>query len=74
MNGWQCPQCGKCYAPWVAECGQCNGVVVTLTGGGCLHIPPWETRTGGEYCQHCGQRMSAGLPGTSITSQAQPGP
>lgn len=22
-TGWQCPGCGKCYAPWVAACGWC---------------------------------------------------
>jgi hypothetical protein len=25
MNGWQCPGCGRCYAPHVPECFDCNG-------------------------------------------------
>ena len=23
-SGWQCPRCGRCYAPWMAECPACN--------------------------------------------------
>jgi hypothetical protein len=23
-KGWQCPNCGHCYAPWISECSQCN--------------------------------------------------
>lgn len=31
-DGWCCPKCGRCYAPWVAECLPCNGgPVVTST-------------------------------------------
>lgn len=35
MQGWECPKCGKCYAPHVDECKQCGndaqkgGVVIT---------------------------------------------
>lgn len=24
--GWQCPGCGRCYAPWRGECGYCPPV------------------------------------------------
>jgi hypothetical protein len=27
MTGWVCPKCGSVYAPFVAECGVCNGFV-----------------------------------------------
>lgn len=23
-RGWECPKCGKVYAPFVAECSKCN--------------------------------------------------
>lgn len=23
-TGWKCPDCGRCYAPFVAECSVCN--------------------------------------------------
>lgn len=30
MNqGWLCPKCSKVYAPWVKECGSCNGQMAT---------------------------------------------
>lgn len=24
-KGWECPKCSKVYAPFVPECGKCNG-------------------------------------------------
>jgi hypothetical protein len=24
MSGWQCPGCGRCYAPFVSQCESCN--------------------------------------------------
>lgn len=24
MKGWECPKCGRVYAPHVEECGACN--------------------------------------------------
>lgn len=27
MTGWECPKCGRCYAPWVNSCDHCNGEV-----------------------------------------------
>lgn len=24
MDGWRCPGCGRCYAPFVSECRVCN--------------------------------------------------
>lgn len=23
-KGWVCPRCGRCYAPYIAECSYCN--------------------------------------------------
>lgn len=29
--GWQCPKCGRCWAPFVMGCGECNKVTVAST-------------------------------------------
>lgn len=30
MNkGWECPKCGRCYAPWVRECFENGGRIET---------------------------------------------
>ena len=29
MSGWKCPGCGRCYAPWVAECRPCSPPTTT---------------------------------------------
>ena len=26
MKGWECPKCGRVYAPHIPECGSCNPV------------------------------------------------
>ena len=23
-KGWECPKCGRCYAPWVPDCEVCG--------------------------------------------------
>ena len=28
-SGWKCPGCGRCYAPWVAECRPCSPPTTT---------------------------------------------
>ena len=30
-RGWECPKCGRCYAPWVPDCEVC-GKVGTVAG------------------------------------------
>ena len=51
MNGWMCPKCGACYAPFIAECHRCNGLgsIQSVTGTTlfpCQH-PSFITETGG---------------------------
>lgn len=24
QRGWECPKCGRCFAPWVLECSHCG--------------------------------------------------
>lgn len=26
-DGWKCPACGRCYAPFVQECRSCNSAI-----------------------------------------------
>ena len=33
QQGWQCPVCGKVYAPWVSECTRCGGVLIGVATG-----------------------------------------
>jgi len=30
--GWQCPGCGRCYAPWKNQCEACGPTVTSSTG------------------------------------------
>jgi len=49
MEGWRCPSCGRCYSPYVTECGHCP--VQTLTSAGTFQpasvVPP-------DQCPDCG--------------------
>ena len=29
-QGWQCPVCGRVYAPWMPSCTLCEGVNVSI--------------------------------------------
>jgi hypothetical protein len=58
MNtGWQCPKCGRVYAPFVDECIACNAPPVTTTG------------TYLDVCPNCQQpRHLPGLTGCPVGS------
>lgn len=28
FKGWECPKCGKVYAPWVRECNKCPEIKI----------------------------------------------
>lgn len=32
MTGWECPRCGRCYAPYIGNCGSCGPRTVHATG------------------------------------------
>jgi len=40
--GWQCPSCGRCYAPHVHSCDAvgCGVQIITTTGTTAPHMPP----------------------------------
>jgi len=50
--GWQCPRCGRVYAPYVAECERCNSQTYPATTG---------TGTYSDLCPNCNQPRH--LPG-----------
>lgn len=27
QKGWECPKCGRCYAPYMIECWICNNAI-----------------------------------------------
>ena len=68
MNeGWKCPGCGSCYAPWVPKCSTCTDTVdnrgfhwvpTPLVIEQCDHV--WSepgNSTLGVTCGKCGQLM-----------------
>lgn len=32
QQGWECPKCGRVYAPWQPKCSTCVGASVTWPG------------------------------------------
>ena len=60
MNeGWKCPGCGSCYAPWKAKCEICGPVQDYNTVGSHIVTIPctheWYSDTIGTRCKKCGQ-------------------
>lgn len=49
--GWECPKCGRVYAPFIGECNNCNQVKIytnsTTTAYNCKHD---STTTGIASC------------------------
>jgi hypothetical protein len=41
--GWKCPDCGRCYAPAVLECGTCNAFAANAQPS--LPFPTWPSTT-----------------------------
>lgn len=62
MDGWKCPGCGACFAPWMAKCDRCPPQTVTTPGTIsvpgffwplCVH--EWgEPNSAGRQCTKCG--------------------
>ena len=41
MMGWECPKCGRCYAPAISDCWSCNNQVAESTTNNldiCFHM------------------------------------
>jgi hypothetical protein len=55
MEGWRCPGCGHCFAPFMTECPHCVTPSFTTSGSVvCEHEYGAET-SGGRVCRKCGQ-------------------
>lgn len=55
MNeGWKCPGCGSCYAPWKAKCDVCvpSQAYTIQSIPTCNH--EWYSDTAGTRCSKCG--------------------
>ena len=39
-KGWECPKCGKVYAPWMPSCADCNKPKPLQHGGWTLSNQP----------------------------------
>jgi hypothetical protein len=76
VNGWTCPKCGACYAPFIGECHRCNSPNTTqiATGTGvpfpCTH-PSVISDSAGLHCAYCGKRIDPTTP-PIITCEAKP--
>ncbi len=75
MNeGWKCPECGTCYAPWVPKCDMCKGntlqwIPSPIVIQECEHI--WGepgTSAFGVTCEKCGQLQNGPQPFTITTT------
>lgn len=61
QQGWECPKCGRVYAPFMTQCTACpqpieTAAATTFVLRGCQH--EWATDTGGTRCLKCGERPS----------------
>lgn len=52
MKGWECPKCGRCYAPAVTECMAC-APAAEASGTGSPWVLRWNT------CPTCGALVGA---------------
>ncbi len=83
MMGWECPKCGRCYAPHVSQCVVCplqatvsigTSTVVCTCGqtGQCpVHRHPWSTT----FCASDVRSLDvdAGGSGRSVAMSSTPG-
>ena len=63
-KGWQCPVCGRVYAPWVCECTRCGGVLIGVDIGKCDDATAINAMPNADgwvdvfrKCRKCGGRM-----------------
>ena len=57
-DGWKCPGCGACYAPFVQKCDSCGPATAVTIVGGCNHDLTVES-TAGRVCAKCGALLQA---------------
>lgn len=72
QQGWECPKCGRVYAPWMPSCSACPGVVITAPSVTieCEHL--WVSDTFGTRCEKCGVILSQPQPWTGTGDEIPP--
>ena len=69
-QGWECPRCGGCYAPFVQGCPRCQPRSTVAAGSVAAFPTPWGVPcihdwigedTEGSYCRKCGERNQCPL-------------
>jgi hypothetical protein len=68
-EGWKCPGCDACYAPFVPKCDTC-GPHVKITINPTIQMPECEhtwgsARTNGVFCTICGTQQMPAPPTTT---------
>ncbi len=75
-EGWKCPGCGVCFAPFVLKCDTCGGDQINPPGWvrlddvvECVHI--WGApQINGTFCTICGmQQIPPPPPMTTCSSE-----
>lgn len=57
MDGWKCPGCGRCHAPFVASCSACDPSNYRTIAGYPVQINPNLT------CSQCGNHAAITFDG-----------
>lgn len=74
MQGWECPKCGKVYAPWVASCTACVAAPAPRYPRPPTFPAPAKPYSTGDFPESdpkitCGGTMPRGVAGKTITVQ-----
>lgn len=69
-QGWECPKCGRVYAPWMAQCTACPGQTFTASFMICTAHDFGEPQTLGRQCRRCGYWEPPGLFQTTSVTEA----
>ena len=68
MKGWECPRCGRCYAPHVEKCPKCGPVPTSFgtPAGNLATVPVHICRPGpfatSPFCDICGKYLGLTAP------------
>jgi len=57
-QGWQCPQCGRVYAPWVRECSTLH-----------VRVPPWPRPVTPDHVPTIQPPLDTGTRGPEVSWQ-----
>lgn len=59
MTGWECPKCGRCYAPFVQQCSWCQGFsTLKIPESGNVPAHNCVSSTSNARCDICGGQIA----------------